>query len=466
VPRAQGLGLDGNLIWKYDAGSWVYRVAATKCEREETPCVFAYLPNRMLHGVNASGHPVWLLQLPQWPSDMEVVRARRDGGEVLMVTLSDGHLLVFGLDGEVLEAALPRPRGKVFLTPSQGPQHGAIWFVTDDHIRCFTSCEDFLVVPKHHRDSYSINSTSERDATRRLIEEGGVNSLRSALAIVAQIPKLSEADSATAITQFTNVSGLGAPFARWEIARLLPRFGALPTRYALAWLDQQVGLGPEWVQRQLELAWYSLYQKRSRECISVLADMMAQGKGQALATRMRVENEGNLTAAMSGKSHTGLDYIHPSVAYALALNSKTRGTRGKLLEDAIASALASILGFSVRTRLRTRTEEIDIVIRNEASGFWAQYGPWILGECKNWSKRVGKAELAAFRDKMLVRPRCSLGLFFAPAGVTADFETHLLRYSSQGTLVVVLQGNSLREFFRSENRSSVLVESIERTFLQ
>ena len=76
----------------------------------------------------------------------------------------------------------------------------------------------------------------------------------------------------------------------------------------------------------------------------------------------------------------------------------------------------SIPGFErVSTKLRTESEEIDIVIPNESSEpLWQRQGDYILGECKHWSKKVDPKEFSHFFVKLKRRNgRSKLGFFIS-----------------------------------------------------
>jgi CheY-like chemotaxis protein len=110
--------------------------------------------------------------------------------------------------------------------------------------------------------------------------------------------------------------------------------------------------------------------------------------------------------------------------YARVWTEKDSHRKGALLEELMVLLFKSIPGFGgVSTRRRSDVEEIDLVIPNESPDpVWQKEGSYLLGECKNWSSRVGRAEFDAFRGKLERRfGRCRLGFFVATGGFTEAF---------------------------------------------
>lgn len=133
--------------------------------------------------------------------------------------------------------------------------------------------------------------------------------------------------------------------------------------------------------------------------------------------------------------------------------------KGKLLEDLMVLLLKTIPGFHhANTRRRNELEEIDVLVRNESSDpFWSKEDPYILVECKNWSKPVGVPELLSFLNKLERRyGRCRLGLFIAPGGFAETFRQALLTERKEDKLVLLLGRDQLRELVESADRSAVL----------
>lgn len=127
--------------------------------------------------------------------------------------------------------------------------------------------------------------------------------------------------------------------------------------------------------------------------------------------------------------------------WAQAKRESNASRKGALLEEVVADLLRTVPGFEhVDTRRSNEIEEIDILVRNASTDeFWRKAGPYILVECKNWSKPVGVDEASRFIDKLQARHgRCSLGFFIATAGVTEPFKERLRRSTEHNLLVVTL----------------------------
>ena len=118
---------------------------------------------------------------------------------------------------------------------------------------------------------------------------------------------------------------------------------------------------------------------------------------------------------------------------------KNAGIKGQLLEELICALFTEVRGFEINEkRVRTQTEEIDIVILNKSDkNPWKKESPVMLVECKNWCSRCGKNELVLFKEKILNRRgRAKIGFFISWNGFANTFAKKDLR-SSQGDILVV-----------------------------
>jgi len=148
--------------------------------------------------------------------------------------------------------------------------------------------------------------------------------------------------------------------------------------------------------------------------------------------------------------------------YAEALHSMNSQTKGKALEDLLAALFASIEGFTeIDRNVKTETEEIDIVFRNESQHpFWQKEGSLILVECKNWhSQRVGKNEFVLFKEKIENRAgRCRLGFLVCVEEFAETVTKEMLRSSKTDLLVVPIDDERLKQLVESQNRSQLLMD--------
>jgi len=103
--------------------------------------------------------------------------------------------------------------------------------------------------------------------------------------------------------------------------------------------------------------------------------------------------------------------------------SKTSDARGKAFEDLACLIFGSIPGVSViyRNSLNAlESEEIDIVLRNRQHPKGLDiFDPFLLIECKNWSKPVGSSEITIFANKLRNRG-LDFGILIAANGITGD----------------------------------------------
>lgn len=151
--------------------------------------------------------------------------------------------------------------------------------------------------------------------------------------------------------------------------------------------------------------------------------------------------------------------------WATAQAERDRNKKGLLLERLVALLLKSIPGFDrLDTRLRNETEEIDVLVQNESTDpFWQKESPYILVECKHWSKRIGTKELRDLWGKMEGRyNRCRLALLIAPGGFTDTVRDLQLRKSEDDVLVVLVGANELDDLVRRKDRNEALKEMHRR----
>lgn len=137
--------------------------------------------------------------------------------------------------------------------------------------------------------------------------------------------------------------------------------------------------------------------------------------------------------------------------------------RGHLLEEVVALLVQTIDGLSkVRTNVSNESEEIDVVVENRsADGILSKEGSFLLVECKNWSSRVGPAELAAFRDKLRDRyGRARLGILVGLGGFTGNVEKKIERESNRPELVLLVDRAALDGWIRSSDRARWLTDRI------
>ncbi|MDF9615920.1 DNA (cytosine-5-)-methyltransferase [Bacillus cereus] len=146
--------------------------------------------------------------------------------------------------------------------------------------------------------------------------------------------------------------------------------------------------------------------------------------------------------------HNGLKMLIRNVENAVDNNEK-----GKALEILIKEFFEQVKGFKVSTNKRTRTEEIDIQIRNESnSNFWRKETILFIGECKNWSKKVGKNELVIFKSKIENRRgRVGVGFFVSWNGFSTTFTNEVLRTSKEEIVIIPVDGNQIKAAIDNEN---------------
>jgi Holliday junction resolvase-like predicted endonuclease len=124
----------------------------------------------------------------------------------------------------------------------------------------------------------------------------------------------------------------------------------------------------------------------------------------------------------------------------------TADSKGRALEELVATLFANVPGFQIKQRVRTETEEIDLIVLNAGEDTrWKADAPLILVECKNWSSNCGKDELVVFKEKLANRRgRSSLGFLISWNGFARTVTKELLRGSREDALIVLLSGERIR----------------------
>lgn len=142
-----------------------------------------------------------------------------------------------------------------------------------------------------------------------------------------------------------------------------------------------------------------------------------------------------------------------------------RNRKGKLLEELTKLLFLATPGFGrVTTRLDNGTEEIDIKVENQSEDpIWKDEGPYLLGECKNWSSRCGANEVRAFRAKFSAKyNRVRTGFFFAPGGFTKEVHGDVRSHKAGTVLIILVDAEDLERWIAADDRPAVLRELHER----
>jgi ActR/RegA family two-component response regulator len=142
-----------------------------------------------------------------------------------------------------------------------------------------------------------------------------------------------------------------------------------------------------------------------------------------------------------------------------------RNRKGLLLEHLTALLLKTIPGFvRLGGRLSNELEELDLLVQNASPDpFWQKESPYLLVECKNWSKHVGTKELRDLWGKMDGRyDRCRLALLVAPGGIAETVHQLQLQNAKQSKLVVLIGPGDLDCLVAGPDRSEILKELHQR----
>lgn len=154
--------------------------------------------------------------------------------------------------------------------------------------------------------------------------------------------------------------------------------------------------------------------------------------------------------------------------WELVQTESNSNKKGRFLETLFELIFNSIEGFRVTTRVRSPHEEIDIVINNESSDpAWKHEGKYILGECKNWSSKVDRDQIDAFRRKLETKfKRVKLGLFIAVSGVEERVRSDLHANSKSELAVVLLTREHIEELVEARDRNVLLKKYVDEGIIK
>ena len=132
--------------------------------------------------------------------------------------------------------------------------------------------------------------------------------------------------------------------------------------------------------------------------------------------------------------------------------------RGRSLEELALRLFNTVPGFKAKSRLRTRTEEIDLFILNGSNDApWRDMGPALIGECKNWSGKCGTEDFNHFESKVRNRRgQCKCGFFVSWNGFSRTFVQQRLRSSREDFLIVLIEGGHIEEAIAKGSFGAVL----------
>lgn len=153
-------------------------------------------------------------------------------------------------------------------------------------------------------------------------------------------------------------------------------------------------------------------------------------------------------------------YSLMSITLMDVITVKDSHERGRLLETYVKEMIDASRGLRVvDVRRRNNFEEIDIIVSlNQNNPLLSYWGPLILVECKNWSKKVGTDPVRSFYTKMITKKGAArLGIIISPSGFTKGVK-ELSRLFQDG-LVISIGPNELS---RVESREISFITLLEQ----
>ncbi|MCD4746198.1 MAG: response regulator [Bacteroidales bacterium] len=145
---------------------------------------------------------------------------------------------------------------------------------------------------------------------------------------------------------------------------------------------------------------------------------------------------------------------------------KNSQEKGSTLENLCSSLFKTIPGWgNLITNVKSRTEEIDIIIKNESvDETWRKYGTIIQIECKYWAskKKPGKNEFISFYNKLNSRNKidCRLGFFISINGFANTFSIELDKIYKEEIIIVPINKDHIWKLICANNRNDLLKEMV------
>jgi hypothetical protein len=153
---------------------------------------------------------------------------------------------------------------------------------------------------------------------------------------------------------------------------------------------------------------------------------------------------------------SAIDQAHVRTFIDAGLNGATTLEQGRALENLICYVFGLVPGIAITHRNAMnffKTEEIDVAIYNEDIRSLPNI---ILVEAKNWSNRVGSAEVSWFLTK-LQRRGLDLGILITTLGITGDADDltrahfEVAAALAQGVRLIVITTDELSALAHSDN---------------
>jgi hypothetical protein len=178
--------------------------------------------------------------------------------------------------------------------------------------------------------------------------------------------------------------------------------------------------------------------------------------GEAEALRLALKAREEAIAAILGiKGSSSLwGQLSPNQLVEIVETVQTAYEKGQALEELIYRLFQTTSGFSVTDRrATTETEEIDLVVLNDSTDpRFSRESAIMLIECKNWSTKCGKNEFVLFKEKIENRSsRCTMGFLISWNGFAETVTKEMLRGSREQTLVIPIDGESIKRAVEEEN---------------
>lgn len=180
---------------------------------------------------------------------------------------------------------------------------------------------------------------------------------------------------------------------------------------------------------------------------------------------------GEITTLSVGFDQSGAPEIHEGIQrewkrLLIEVDAATSAkAKGDALEGLMVSLFSSVPGFSIVQNVRTETEEIDLVIENNATEPpFCRESSLILVECKNWQSKAGKDEYVLLRQKAENRRgRCEVAFLVSWNGVAKTVGQEMLRSSTDRLLVVCLDGRMIRAAIEQGDFLELLRSSLRKS---
>lgn len=151
-------------------------------------------------------------------------------------------------------------------------------------------------------------------------------------------------------------------------------------------------------------------------------------------------------------------------------SAPTAAEKGRRLESLLAFLMSQVEDFNVHdVNRRTETEELDVVVQQRSingARCWSG-APFIFVEAKNWTDKVGQAEVTLLWGKLEGKGSVArIGILVGLGGFTSDASKQCLRFSTGARTLVLVGVDELSGWIEAADGDSFLEDLVAEAMLR